>query len=147
MAGVNKVILIGNLGRDPEVRNLENDVKVANFSLATTETYKAKDGSRVDTTEWHNIVLWRGLAGIAEKYLKKGDSIYLEGRIRTRSWEDENGIKKYRTEIYGDQMIMLGKRDSQHSEVVPPPPEIPGATGTPADTTNPEPDATDDLPF
>jgi single-strand DNA-binding protein len=143
MAGVNKVILIGNLGKDPEVRNLENEVKVASFSLATSESYKTKDGTRVDNTEWHNIVLWRGLAGIAEKYLKKGDSIYLEGKLRTRSWEDENGVKKYRTEIYGDQMTMLSKKgDNQSGSIPPPPPD----TAQPQDTnvsTEPE----DDLPF
>ncbi len=144
MAGVNKVILIGNLGRDPEIRTLESGAKVANFSLATTESYKAKDGSRVDTTEWHNIVLWRGLAGIAERFLKKGDSIYLEGKIRTRSWEDENGVKKYRTEIYGDQMTMLGKRDNNQNNAVP---EAPMANEAPADIASPEINPEDDLPF
>jgi len=143
MAGVNKVILIGNLGRDPEVRNLDNDVKVASFSLATSESYKTKDGTRVDNTEWHNIVLWRGLAGVAEKYLKKGDSIYIEGKLKTRSWEDENGVKKYRTEIYGDQMTMLSKKgDNQSGNVPPPPPESAQPQNTNIDT-----EVEDDLPF
>jgi primosomal replication protein N len=89
MAGVNRVILIGNLGKDPEIRSLEGGVKVANFSLATTESYKGKNGEKVDQTEWHNIVLWRGLAEVAENYLKKGNSIYVEGKIRTRDWTDK----------------------------------------------------------
>jgi len=95
MAGVNKVILIGHLGKDPEVRHLENGTSVANFTLATSESYKDKTGNRIDQTEWHNIVVWRGLADVAEKFLKKGSQIYLEGKIRTRSWEDQGGNKKY----------------------------------------------------
>ncbi len=112
MAGINKVILIGNLGKDPDVIAFDNGVKKASFSLATTESYKNKEGNRVDQTEWHNIVLWRGLAEVAEKYLKKGHQIYLEGKIKTRMYE-QDGVKKYITEIYGDNMTMLGsKRDS-----------------------------------
>ena len=88
MAGINKVILIGNLGKDPEIRTLESGAKVANFTLATSEFYKDKEGKRVEQTEWHNIVLWRTLAETAEKWLKKGEKIYLEGKIRTRSWDD-----------------------------------------------------------
>ena len=99
MAGVNKVILVGNLGKDPEVMNFENNVKKATFSLATTETYKNRDGQKVEKTEWHNIVVWRGLAEVAEKYLRKGSSIYLEGKIRSRSWEDQNQVKRYTTEL------------------------------------------------
>jgi len=114
MAGVNRVILIGNLGKDPEIRSLEGGVKVANFSLATTETYKGKNGEKVEQTEWHNIVLWRGLAEVAESFLKKGNSIYVEGKIRTRDWTDKDGNKRYTTEIVGDNMVMLGsKRDQQ----------------------------------
>jgi single-strand DNA-binding protein len=114
MAGVNRVILIGNLGKDPEIRSLEGGVKVANFSLATTETYKGKNGEKVDQTEWHNIVLWRGLAEVAESFLKKGNTIYVEGKIRTRDWTDKDGNKRYTTEIVGDNMVMLGgKRDQQ----------------------------------
>lgn len=108
MAGVNKVILIGNLGKDPEIRNLESGAKVANFSLATTEFYKGKDGSRVEQTEWHNIVLWNNLAELAEKYLKKGNSIYVEGRIKNRTYDDKDGVKRYITEIMGNQMTFLG---------------------------------------
>lgn len=112
MAGVNKVILIGNLGKDPEVRHLDNGASVANFSIATTETYKDRNsGERVDQTEWHNIVLWRGLAEVAEKYLKKGDSVYIEGKLRTRSWE-KDGVTRYTTEVVGDQMTMLGGKKS-----------------------------------
>jgi single-strand DNA-binding protein len=108
MAGVNKVILIGNLGADPEVRTIESGAKVANFSIATTERYKDKSGNPVDKTEWHNIVMWRGLAEIAEKYLKKGSQVFIEGKLRTRSWDDQNGNKRYTTEILSDNMTMLG---------------------------------------
>lgn len=108
MAGVNKVILIGNLGKDPEVRHLESGASVANFPIATTESYKDKSGNRQDQTEWHNIVLWRGLADISEKYLKKGSQVYIEGKLRSRSWEDKEGNTRYITEIVGDQMTMLG---------------------------------------
>jgi len=113
MTGVNKVILLGNLGKDPEVRYLDNGVAVANFSLATTENYKNKQGERVSQTEWHNIVLWRGLAEVAEKYLKKGASIYVEGKIKTRKWEDKDGNTRYNTEILADNMTMLGGKQSQ----------------------------------
>ncbi|MDA9808176.1 single-stranded DNA-binding protein [Flavobacteriales bacterium] len=117
MAGVNKVILIGNLGKDPEVRYLDNGVAVANFSLATTENYKNKEGERVSQTEWHNIVLWRGLAEVAEKWLKKGSSVYVEGKIRTRKWEDKDGNTRYSTEILGDNMTMLGGKPSSENPV------------------------------
>jgi len=112
MRGVNKVILVGNLGKDPEVQYLDNNVSVARFSLATNDSYKDKDGNRVDQTEWHNVVAWRGLAKIAEDYLKKGSKIYLEGKIRTRSWDDkQTGDKKYATEIVADNFIMLDRRE------------------------------------
>jgi single-strand DNA-binding protein len=100
-------MLIGNLGKTPEVRNLENNVKVAHFSLATTETYKDEKGETHSNAEWHNIVLWRNLADLAEKYLTKGSTIYLEGKLKTRSYQDKNGITKYVTEIIGEQIIML----------------------------------------
>lgn len=120
MSGVNKAILVGNLGRDPEVRTLESGAKVATFSIATTEVFKNKNGEKVEHTEWHNLVLWRGLAEIAETYLKKGNQIYVEGRIRTRSYDDKEGIKRYVTEINVDNMTMLGgRRDSG----TPPPQE------------------------
>jgi single-strand DNA-binding protein len=114
MAGINKVILIGNVGKDPEIRNLENGVKVANFPLATTEVYK-KDGNRMEQTEWHSIVLWRGLAEVAEKIVRKGSQIYIEGKLRTRSWEDKDKVKRYSTEVVVDVLTMLGsKREDNH---------------------------------
>ncbi|HET6225512.1 MAG TPA: single-stranded DNA-binding protein [Bacteroidia bacterium] len=112
MAGVNKVILIGNLGKDPEVRHLEGGTAVASFTLATSETYKDKNGQRVEQTEWHNVVVWRGLAEVAEKYLKKGMTIYVEGKLRTRAWEDKDKVKRYSTEIVADAFTMLGKKES-----------------------------------
>ena len=112
MSGVNKVILIGNLGKDPEVKYLESGVAVANITLATTENYKNKEGEKVSQTVWHDIVLWRGLAEIAEKYLKKGSSVYIEGKIRNRKWEDKEGITRYKNEILADSMTMLGSRPS-----------------------------------
>ena len=115
MSGVNKVILVGRLGKDPEIRNLENGASVANFTMATSETYKDKTtGDRKEVTEWHNIVLWRGLADIAAKYLHKGDMIYVEGKLRTRSWEKE-GVTRYTTEIIGDNMTMLSTQRSGNS--------------------------------
>ena len=108
MSGVNKAILVGRLGKAPEVRHLENGAAVANFSIATSENYKDKNtGERKETTEWHNVVLWRGLVDIAEKYLKKGDMVYIEGKLRTRSW-DKDGVTRYTTEIVGENMTMIG---------------------------------------
>ena len=107
-----QVILVGILGKDPEVRYLDSGVAVANFSLATTENYKNKQGEKVSQTEWHNIVLWRGLAEVAEKWLKKGSSVYIEGKIRTNKWEDKEGNTRYNTEILADNMTMLGNRIS-----------------------------------
>ncbi|MCW3083265.1 MAG: single-stranded DNA-binding protein [Bacteroidetes bacterium] len=115
MAGINKVILVGNLGKDPEVRHLEGGASVANFTLATTESYKDKNGNRTDQTEWHNIVVWRGLADVAEKYLKKGMTIYLEGKIRSRSWEDKENIKRYTTEIVADTFTILSSKKDNNS--------------------------------
>ena len=110
MAGVNKVILIGNVGKDPEVKVLDNGVRVANFPLATTEIYK-KDGSRQEQTEWHNIVLWMGLAEVTEKIVKKGATVYIEGKLRSRTWEDKDKNKRYTTEVYGDSItILIGNR-------------------------------------
>ncbi|MGC9150961.1 MAG: single-stranded DNA-binding protein [Microbacter sp.] len=109
---VNKVILIGNVGKDPEVKYLDRNMAVANFTLATTERgYKTANGTEVpDRTEWHNIVMWNKLAETAEKYVKKGSQLYIEGKIRTRQWEDQNGVKRYTTEIYADTMQFLGKK-------------------------------------
>lgn len=109
---VNKVILVGNVGRDPEVRHLDKGVAVARFSLATTENYTSKTGEKVSNTEWHNIVLWRGLAEVAEKYVKKGSQLYIEGRLRTNTYE-KDGVKHYTTEINADTMQLLGKREGQ----------------------------------
>lgn len=146
---VNKVILIGNVGKDPEVRYMENNVAVAKFSLATTETYKKSTGETVKNTEWHNIVLWRGLAQIAEKYVKKGSQIYLEGRIKSRSYDDKEGVKKYITEIVGDNMTLLGKRDDTNadprSDSSPYTGSVESAQTTPIDINDGSP--TDDLPF
>ncbi len=107
------MILVGNLGKDPEVQYLESGTAVAKFSLATTESYTNKEGKKIDDTEWHNIVLWRGLAEVAEKYLKKGNSVYIEGKIKTRSWDDKEGNKKYMTEIVGDNLVMLGGKNTE----------------------------------
>lgn len=114
MAGsVNKVILIGNLGKDPEVRHLENGAVVANFSIATSETYVDRNsGERRENTDWHNIVLWRGLAEVAEKYLRKGQKVYIEGKLKTRSWQDKDGNTRYTTEVLGDQMTMLSRAEN-----------------------------------
>ncbi len=143
---INKAILVGNVGKDPDIRHLDSGVAVATFPLATSETYVAKSGEKVSTTEWHNIVLWRGLADVAEKYVRKGKQLYIEGRIRTRSYEDKDGQKKYITEIYGDVMKMLGSREQS----VPGPVEVPSKTEFKSPETE-EPDfvngSDDDLPF
>lgn len=110
MRGVNKVTLIGNLGKDPDVQFLEGNIAVAKFPLATTESYKDKTGNLVSQTEWHTVVLWRGLAELAQKYLHKGSLVYIEGKLRTRSWEDKDKNKRYTTEIVGDSLVMLDKR-------------------------------------
>jgi len=153
MSGVNKVILVGNLGKDPEVRHLESGVAVASFSLATSESYKDRNsGEKKTVTEWHNVVLWRGLAEVAEKYLHKGDQVYIEGRLRTRSWEGENGTR-YTTEIICDNMTMLGNRKSGEGEYQASPepkateseqPAAPAADKIPEKIQADEPD---DLPF
>ena len=110
MRGVNKVMLIGNLGKDPEIQFLEGNIAVAKFPLATTETYKDRNGKLISQTEWHTIVLWRGLAELAQKYLHKSSLVYIEGRLKTRSWEDRDHNKKFATEIIGDNLIMLDKK-------------------------------------
>ncbi|MDQ2862558.1 MAG: single-stranded DNA-binding protein [Bacteroidota bacterium] len=110
MRGVNRVMLIGNLGKDPEIQYLEGNIPVANFPLATTENYKDKTGKLISQTEWHNIVLWRGLAELAQKYLHKSSLVYIEGRLKTRHWEDREHNKKVATEIIADNVIMLDKR-------------------------------------
>ena len=115
MSGINKVILIGHLGKDPELRYLEGGVSVTSFPLATSETYN-KDGQRVEQTEWHNIVMWRGLANLASKFLQKGKLVYIEGKLRTRSFEDKEGIKKYTTEIVAESFTMLGRKSDFDQE-------------------------------
>ena len=145
MSGINKVILVGNVGKDPEVKYLEGGIAVAKFTLATSEVYKNKEGQRVESTEWHNIVMWRGLAEVAEKYVRKGKQLYIEGKIKTRTYGEENN-KKYFTEILADTMTMLGTRgdgsgSSAHSGVSEPARMV--------DTPSPEISAgpSDDLPF
>ena len=108
---LNKVLLIGNVGRDPEIRHLEGGASVASFSLATTERFKDRSGETREITEWHNIVAWRQLADLASRFIKKGSQIYVEGRIRSRSWDDANGQKRYITEILADSIQLLGRRD------------------------------------
>ena len=135
--GVNKVILLGNLGKDPEVRRLDDGRGVANFSLATSETYKNKSGEKVTNTEWHNIVLWSPLSDIAENYLKKGSQVYIEGKISNRSYEDKDGVKKYISEVVGREITLLGRAQSSDS------------MNTQESTTqnNQESSVEDDLPF
>jgi len=111
MASVNKVILVGNLGRDPEMRYMPNGEAVCNFSIATTDSWKDKSGQKQERTEWHNIVMYRKLAEIAGEYLKKGRPVYVEGRLQTRKWQTKEGQDRYTTEIIADQMQMLGGRD------------------------------------
>lgn len=136
MSGVNKVILVGRLGKDPEVRTLESGITNARFSMATSETYKDKTtGEKKEITEWHNVILWRGLADVAAKYVHKGDMIYIEGRLQTRSYE-KDGVTRYTTEVVGNEMVMLGNKPSG-SQSVPPPPSAPPM----------EPADGDDLPF
>jgi len=143
MAGINKVILVGNLGKDPEVRYLEGGTAVANFPIATSESFKDKTtGERKTITEWHNIVLWRGLAEIAEKYLKKGNQVYIEGKLRTRQWQDKDGNKRYTTEVIADNLQMLGKKEDNTSSNQQKPVEP--TTNKPEIENNNE---VDDLPF
>lgn len=111
-----KVILIGNVGANPTVKTLESGVKTANFRVATTERFTDRQGNVIDHTEWHNVVLWRGLAEVADKYVRKGSQVFIEGRIRTREWTDKEGGKRYSTDIIGDTMKLLGgKRDAQQA--------------------------------
>lgn len=157
MSGVNKVILIGNVGKDPEIRHMENGTSKATFPLATTETYRDREGQRMEQTEWHNIVLWRGLAELAEKYIRKGKQLYIEGKLRTRSWEDREGHKRYTTEIIADNITLLGglqrREDQQGSTGTTT--ENTGYTNTgytnpgnnPAEALPPIEGPTDDLPF
>ena len=136
---LNKVMLIGNLGKDPEVRHLQDGTSVANFPLATSESYKRKDtGEVITNTDWHNIVVWRGLADIAEKYIKKGDKIYVEGRLRTRSYQNDKGETRYITEVVADELLMLTPPAQQRQQ---PQVSTPQAPPPPLDEED------DDLPF
>lgn len=152
---VNKVILLGNLGQDPEVRHLESGAVVARFSLATNETYKDRTtGERKTLTEWHNVVVWRGLAEVAEKYLKKGDSLYVEGKLTHRKYQDANGNDRYTTEIVANNFQMLGGKDrAQSPSGAPMPSAEPKTNATPQNTAPQKSDSDnpfleeDDLPF
>ena len=144
MYGVNKVILLGNLGKDPEVRYLEGGIAVAKFSVATTESYKNKEGVKEEKTEWHNVVLWRGLAELAEKALHKGSAVYVEGKIRTRSWTDKEGIKRFTTEITGDNISIISRKTDAAPAATPT--EASHTQEPPVTETSPAP-AVDDLPF
>jgi len=141
MSGVNKVILVGRLGKDPEVKHLESGAVVANFSMATSEKWTDKSSGEVkETTEWHNVVIWKGLAEVVEKYVKKGDQIYIEGKLTTRSWE-KDGVKRYTTEIIGKNMVMLGGGNTNSNPA-------PASAPTPQEESHiSDNEATDDLPF
>jgi single-strand DNA-binding protein len=151
---VNKVILVGNVGKDPEVRYFDNGASVVNFPLATTERgYTAANGTQIpDRTEWHNIVCWRGLAKVAEQYVKKGTQLYIEGKIRSRSYDDQQGIKRYVYEIFVDNMELLGRRTAE-GDNVPAAPRQESSNFNPSPTSvvqPPAPESTsedDDLPF
>ncbi|MDD4823199.1 MAG: single-stranded DNA-binding protein [Bacteroidales bacterium] len=147
---INKVILVGNVGKDPEVRYIDNNVPVATITVATSErAYKTSNGTEIpERTEWHNVVLWRGLAEVAEKYVRKGTQVYIEGKIKTRSWADQTGAKRYATEIIADNMELLGRR----GEIAPlaahgTTPSVSGSTTTTEDPFKSSGDAADDLPF
>ncbi len=128
MRGVNKVILVGNLGRDPEVRYIKDGTAVANLRLATSETWNDQNGQKQERTEWHRVVAWGKLAEIAKEYMSKGRQIYVEGKLQTRSWDDRDGNKRYTTEVKADQIIMLGTRgDSAGGRDTPAPPPEPEA--------------------
>ena len=138
-------MLIGNLGKDPDVQFLEGNIAVAKFPLATTETFKDRSGKLVSQTEWHTVVLWRGLAELAQKYLHKGSLVYIEGRLRTRSWEDKEGNKKFATEVVGDNLIMLDKRTDGASH--PPHTNTGEAEGFHNQDAPPLGESSQDLPF
>ena len=148
---INKVILVGNVGKDPEIKYFDNDNAKANFPLATSERgYTAVNGTQVpERTEWHNVVCWRGLAQIVEKFVRKGSQLYIEGKIRSRSYDDQNGVKRYITEIYADTVELLGRRGGnegnggQHDAHEPSSYSAP-APGSPDLSDN---SGTDDLPF
>lgn len=139
MASVNKAILIGNLGADPELRYTPSGSAVVNFNIATTEKWRDKDGNMQERTEWHRIILWNRQAEVAKEYLRKGSSVYIEGRIQNRSYEDKDGVKKYVSEIIGQRMQLLGGRGGGPSE--------PGQSGPPPSPPDNLDAEDDDLPF
>ncbi len=143
MGGINKVLLLGNLGKDPEMRTLEGGVSVAKFPLATSESHKDKSGNKIEQTEWHNIVLWRNQAEFAAKYLKKGNTVFLEGKIRNRTWEDKDKVKHYTTEIVCDSISIVSTANSKKDETGNSQPQ----QNTPTDHNSGSGAATDDLPF
>jgi single-strand DNA-binding protein len=142
MRGVNRVMLIGNLGKDPDVQHLEGNIAVAKFPLATTETFKDRSGKLVSQTEWHTVVLWRGLAELAQKYLHKSSLVYIEGRLRTRNWDDKDGNRKFATEVVGDNLIMLDKKSDHVAS-----PDDTGNSEVPGGTDLPDGDQSESLPF
>jgi single-strand DNA-binding protein len=150
--GVNKVILIGNLGKDPEVQNFETGKK-ASFSLATTEVQRDREGNEIQHTEWHNVVMWRGLADIAESYLRKGSQVYVEGRLRSRSFDGKDGVKRFVTEVQVDNLVLLGGRKEAGNEYQQSSSSQPSAqpSNTPVPSPNenasPETGAKEDIPF
>ena len=139
MRGINKVILVGNLGRDPELRYTQTGTAVANISIATSETWNNKEGAKQERTEWHRVVLWDKLAEIAKQYLTKGRQVYLEGRLQTRAWKDNDGNKRFTTEIRGDQLVMLGQRGDGPTQT--------GPTTEPDTTNKPFEAGPEDVPF
>lgn len=157
---LNKVLLIGNVGKDPEIRHLQGGASVATITLATSERYKDRNGESRELTEWHTIIAWRQLADLAENYIRKGSQIFVEGRIRSRSWDDQNGQKRYVTEIQADSIQLLGKR-GDGATPAPSQPSYGGGYNAPAQSQNPQPqqttpmvnpadltdDGADDLPF
>jgi single-strand DNA-binding protein len=156
MASVNKVILIGNLGRDPEVRYMPSGDAVANITIATTETWKDKGGEKQEQTEWHRVAMFGKTAEIAGEYLKKGSQVYIEGKLQTRKWTDKEGQERYTTEIRADRMQMLGSRSGGSERMAPPEEDAPPrATGAPAPAKKPAApakgggfdDIEDDIPF
>ena len=149
MAGsVNKVILIGNLGKDPEVRHLENGGVVANFPLATSEVFTDRTtGEKKEITDWHDIVVWRGLAEVAEKYLRKGTKIYVEGKLKKRSWQDKEGQTRYAVEVIGDELTILSRPEGNDREQNKPVYSNQGVPNPPSPMNDLEPDNQDGLPF
>jgi single-strand DNA-binding protein len=146
---VNKAILVGNVGKDPEVRHLEGGISVARFTLATSETYKNKAGEQVKNTEWHNIVAWRQLADLAEKYIRKGSQIYIEGKITNRQYDDKDGIKRYINEIVADNIRLLGKKEDSYGPPATNSPARPQSEPMPANPPEEQDQSVegDDLPF